>query len=557
MEKKLLIEINRTLGLMSIDKKILSEQWGQSIEKALINLGKKFETKFTSSVEKLLGKDISQATEAEIKNVLKNAELSQLTKKIANKITDNNFELIDDVFNKINKNDAAQLSSAYSELSGKLGIDKDWVKIVKDSYKEKISKSIPHRYKPIGEVESLTSKELKKLYSSNTFLINFKSLVRWGKDQFTSENKLIDEALSLIKTYGELGSGDSTKKTNIINRLDEVILTLGQKRKDSKGYINHWIDDNISDRVIRGKLKDLKGYKAITSLSEGKTKEDWIKNHGDFLKRRSELSKNLRGFVNPAKWTGKSLKNNYEGSVAKRWKDVLKGDNFKRLRNDYKWGMTLSPKDIVEYTKLFGLPSGVGLLAKEWIYSYLIIEALDSVLDYITDVNGHLLIDVYPENWAGRNTIVSHAKRYGLHFDNNDSDIKSGLDWITPYLKYISDNLLTLSSFIPGLIDDTYRGVNKLFNAIVYHKEINPEDVKTLKEDVKKVKDVVEKKGEEAKAKVETVVDKIENTEPGFRAWCLKNKKNFVSFGSDKIGYTNETPPNNSYTFNGNTFVPY
>jgi gas vesicle protein len=122
---------------------------------------------------------------------------------------------------------------------------------------------------------------------------------------------------------------------------------------------------------------------------------------------------------------------------------------------------------------------------------------------------------------------------------------------IIPWESYWSELIEIMNSDINGDIH------KKLKEILVKWKNIGNEELDRVKKEFDEYKKQMEKN---AKETVAPIVDEIANTEPGFKAFCLKNKYTFDGFG----GNSGRTIEKNSLGTNdwywdtsSNTFKPY
>ena len=270
--------------------------------------------------------------------------------------------------------------------------------------------------------------------------------------------------------------------------------------------------------------------------------------------RRRELLENLGGLFNPVRWTNKTWLNKTSGgSKWERWSQILgRSQNlegnakWEKLRNDFKWGMTLSPSQVAEYSRTFGIPKAIGLVTKEWVYSAIVFAGVSALTDLLTDVIGMALIKLkYPKDWYFYNSVLNNAISYDLHIggirknlSKDESYIQKALDIALPVFSYWLDELKTVSAYIPGGWDDILRLGVDFLHSFMY---LNVDGENITKEQLERL----QKQGSELFPLIENAIDKVtaefnkemsefekmtdnnRNTPAGFTKWIkLHNLEN-------------------------------
>ena len=145
------------------------------------------------------------------------------------------------------------------------------------------------------------------------------------EDMMTKQTELMDETLSLIKTYDTITN--AAQKVDIAKRIGDNIQTLTQKDKGNYKIIDEWIDTNVIDYKVKSKLKGADGYMDAAKIFDGKALEEWKKTYKVMSDRRMNIIKQANSMLNPFSWSKGMMKKNfgdvadgYSSQVAKKWK---------------------------------------------------------------------------------------------------------------------------------------------------------------------------------------------------------------------------------------------
>lgn len=185
---------------------IIEEQLAAFIKKLLPTL----ENKFISAIEAKLSKKIATATDAEITNAFKSAELATIRKEIAAAVYAAEKNMIDDVYSKYNMSVPGDASKAYSELQRK-GLNKSILRDVTSEWKAgKSSTSKPNPTATVmGGLDNLASKvtiqDIMKHVDADPI---FKTLLKNKKG-----------SRETLENWIEVNSGDMVSKDEIITKL--------------------------------------------------------------------------------------------------------------------------------------------------------------------------------------------------------------------------------------------------------------------------------------------------------------------------------------------------
>lgn len=415
------------------------------------------------------------------------------------------------------------------------------------------------KWEEIKPIEPSELKKLEKLYREKGIGASFfKSLRQFSQsviNMMTNQYKLMDETLALIKSLEDVGNSES--RTYIKKRIGDNLNLLTQRDTDNYLIINEWIDSNVLDYKLKNSIKELKGYQKAAALLNPETLATWKKTYGDMSTRRLKLLTQINSMINPLSWFGDNIAK-WEGTsvAAKRlnkWKSFFKGPEFAELRRYALLGQTKSLKALNEYAKLFGPIPAVFSVAKEYLWGYIYYSVIMGFIDYLTDLFGNVVRNVpYLNEWA---PIYRQILSYDEHIKQEGEliGVKS-LEGYRLFAKdlsnYIWEEATTLNTRIPGIIDDI--GVILLtMRQLLWSKE----DVDKFEEDLKKKKAQAEASRQKIvddanklKQKGVNAINKLENSEAGFRFFIGKD---WVDPNTKKSQlYGNET-----YTKNGDSYT--
>lgn len=427
--------------------------------------------------------------------------------------------------------------------------------------------------KPISTEEL---KKLEKLYRKKGLGSSFyKALKQFSKlvsDMMTKQFELMDETLSLIKSLAN--ESNAAYKTDILRKIGDNVKLLTQRDKDNYKIINEWIDTNVLDYKLKGKIKDLEGYQKAAALLPPETLETWRKTYGAFKDRRLKLLKQANSMLNPLSWFGDSIEK-WKGTSnsAKRkakWKAFLSGPEFAELRRWGFLGQTQSWEGIKKYANQFGTLPAVLNVSKELVYSYVVLSAVMAFLDYITDLLGNGIRNVpYINEWG---PVYKQILSYDEHIKKEDPTfdweaIEGYKHFFGDIRDYWADELKDLNVFFPGLFDNLGSFL-EFFRTLTLSKESIDKaiaETNRLKEKTEEARQKVVEKAEDAAKKVKVGVEKIENSETGFKVfikttWIDKENGESQLNGSetytkngDNYTITQDGEPYN-YKWNGKTF---
>ena len=212
-------------------------------------------------------------------------------------------------------------------------------------------------------------------------------------------------------------------------------------------------------------------------------------------------------------------------------------------------GSIKRPGEILEFINEKGYSKGIGnyLLFMEGVHTLGLPTFFTTMGMLGSSIKG--LVSGY-QNTTWWNEMKEIAKEeYTKPYKNEEGEYT--LMGIIPWESYWSELIDIMNSDING---DLHK---KLKETLVKWKNIGNEELDRVKKEFDEYKKQMEKK---AKETVAPIVDEIANTEPGFKAFCLKNKYTFDGFG----GNSGRTIEKNSLGTNdwywdtsSNTFKPY
>lgn len=388
--------------------------------------------------------------------------------------------------------------------------------------------------KPISREEL---KKLEKLYRQKGLGSSFyKALKQFSKsviDMMTKQFELMDETLSLIKSLAN--ESNAAYKTDILRKIGDNVKLLTQRDTDNYKIINEWIDTNVLDYKLKGKIKDLQGYQKAAALLNPETLATWRKTYGAFWDRRKKLLQQANSMLNPRSWFGDNIAK-WEGSSmsAKRWnklKAFYKGPEFAELRRYGGLGQTQSWEGIKKYADQFGTVPAVLNVSKELAYSYVALSAVMAFLDYITDLFGNAVRNVPLINeWA---PVYQQILSYDEHIKNEGSSdnykpIAGYQHFFGDLWGYYKEELKGLEFAFPGLIDDIGTFLEFLRTFTWTKEDIDKVNAETnkLKEKTEEARQKVVEKAEDATQKVNNTIQTVD------QSVMMKKFENFIK--SDK-----------------------
>lgn len=602
--KNLILEISTIQRLMT--GKLILEQWGSIIDD-VINIGSKIVGKLPDNVDNLISR-LSKTTNEEdaikiLSDIAKQSdEMSGIiVPKIMSTISDVERKTINDVKtlfkNEIDNGldpDYAK-SSAENWVNQNIKTDFDGVKdiIKKDilDYIDNVAKKSKTKPKPIvdnpkpnditgvsgqnwEQILPLSSDELTKLEKlyrqkglGQSFFRSMRQFSQRITDMITKQVALMDETLSLMKTLDE--TTNAAQKTDILRRIGDNIENLTKSDKDNYKIIDEWIDTNVPDYKLKSKLRGIEGYQKAAKIFDGSTLKKWKETYKAFWERRGELLNQANSMMNPASWFGASIRK-WPGDgrgekIFNKWKSFVKGPEFTELRNYILTGQTQKWSGIKKFREEFGMIPTIGNVAKELVYSYVVLSLLLGFLDYITDVLGNLVKNVGWLNQIG--PIKNQIDSYDKHIKSEDS--KEGLEksagGISNFFgdvgEYTFEELKTIQLQFPGLLDNFFAFWYDLRN-----KPISEENINDAKEKAEKLKEQIKTEQKKLENTANNIVNnelKFTNDIGGLVKWLTDVKKlNLIdedlpyikSVGDNTYTYEDAEGKIHTYEYSGNTF---
>jgi hypothetical protein len=555
--KKVLTEINRINELMG--NKLLTETkvattFITDFIQNLINVSNK--TDIINTLTKIKNNPKSFN---ELLNVLPKLKGNSLAKDLIEKLQNNivkktsEHSYIKDALNRGLSGDKI-INTMISRLETR------YPGIIDDELKQRLTKEIRSKIsvmkpknitdvveKKWGDVVPLSAKELlrlEKLYSQEglgkSFFRTMRTFQQSVNDMMTNQIKLMDETLTLIKTYNNITN--PADKTRLLLRIGDNFKTLTQRESENYNILNEWITSNIpaSSKTLKTKLAKVKGYKRAGLIADNTAYKEWSKNYKSLFERRKNLIKQANTLLNPASWLTPSIMKNKYGKdgggyllqVINKWKEILRGPEFSEIRRYTIAGQTQSLKGIRDYGKIYGTIPAVGNVAKELLYSYVVLAASLGVIDYITDVLGNLLRNFESVNDIElvKTQIDSYDKHINPDKSKNTNIEKSGKGFIQFFddsLIYTLEELEKGTAQIPGMLDNLGMWYYELRN-----KPVSDENAKELIN-----------QGNELKQEIEKNLEKIEQSGQekisGVKSNDVENFKTFLK--SDWGGAYDET----------------
>lgn len=524
-------------------------------------------------------KILSNLTDAqnEALNQLQNYLRTQIKNKKLSKAT---AEML--VNNWMNKNVQTEFDGVRKLLKQKLDdfIDTEFRNItVEPSLKPKpqnVTDVAGQTWENIKPISTGELKKLEKLYRQKGLGSSFyKALKQFSKsviDMMTKQFELMDETLSLIKSLAT--EPNAARKTDIAKRIGDNVALLTQRDTDNYKIINEWINTNVLDYKLNVKIKDLPGYQKAAALLNPETLATWKKTYGAFSDRRIKLFKQANSMLNPMSWFGDNIAK-WEGSSnnAKRWnkwKSFFKGPEFAELRRYAIGGQTQSWKGITKYAEQFGTVPAVLNVSKELVYSYVALSAVMAFVDYMTDLFGNVVRNVpYINEWGPvYQQILSydeHIKKEGS--SDNLAPVEGYKDFLVDMGSYYLDELKNKQVAFPGLLDDlgTFLHFIRTFGWTKEDVDKAIAEGNRIKQRAEEERQKLVEKAENTAQKVKVGVEKIENSETGFKVfikttWIDKeNGESQLNGGEtytkngDNYTITQDGEPYN-YKWNGKTF---
>lgn len=303
----------------------------------------------------------------------------------------------------------------------------------------------------------ISEKQVKRLAQNKEgFLASFKTLQQSIKDFFSTSLEQVEELMSLIKEMGE----EEPKNLKVIKeRISFLTESIQKKERSFFEQLNRWVDQNIvGDPNLKSELKNLDGFERAKKLSDGET----LKEINEKYKTYSERAKNLRGQYRSLffKW-GESFKKKYESDVGK-FNTIFSSPKFQELRNSYRLGSTLSPKQWMEISQELGLPSTIVKMGKEYALTYLywtaVLTLLETIWEYM--ISGLLKLETFQDsNFLLRQVYDEEGKEeFVVPESSEDIDYAEAL-MVNIWNNFLENLTDWETRVIPGLVDDTIMAV--------------------------------------------------------------------------------------------------
>lgn len=548
--KILIYEIAKMQKLMT--GTLILEQFTDLIDDFLVYAGK-LAGKLPDNVEQLIAKLSKTATEDEIIKVL--AEISKSSDELSQFIVPKIMRTMSDVERKYINEFKLAIKEA---INNGMDVDRvkssaeDWVEkniktefegikdlIKKDltDYSDNVARKVnppaskPSTPKPkpnnitdiAGQtwenIKPLSPNELKKLEKlyrqkglGQSFFKSMRIFRKSVEDMMTKQTELMDETLSLIKSYETVTN--AAQRTDIAKRIGNNVKILTQRDKTNYEIINEWIDTNVIDYKVKGKTKGIDGYINAAHIFDGKSLEEWKKKYKVLSDRRKQILLQLNSVVNPASWAPGVMKSkfgteratSYWLQVGEKWKQIVTGPKFAELRRYASTGQSQSWSGLNDFRKKFGFIPAIGNVAKEYLLNYVVLSISLAAIDFMTDYLGTKsrkwgLPDIKLFGYSSEEWLENQAKSWDQHINpekvNNTTEIeksvKGGLSLLGDIFSYLKDELTEIQVVIPGLIDDL---LSMYF--VSRNDEATEEEIETAI-----------KKGEELRNKIENEREKI------------------------------------------------
>ena len=389
-------------------------------------------------------------------------------------------------------------------------------------------------WEDIQPVSAIQLKRLEKLYRQKglgkSFFKSLKIFYQTVIDMMTKQYQLMDETLSLIKSLDTVEN--AAQKTDIAKKIGDNIQLLTERDIDNYLIIDEWVTTNVLDYQLKSKIKDLSGYQKAGALLNPETLATWKKTYGDFWTRRGKLFTQANSMLNPFSWFGDNIAK-WEGTSAyakrwNKWKSIMSGPEFAELRRYAKGGQTQSWEGIKKYADQFGEIPAVLNVSKELAYSYVALSAVLALTDYLTDLFGNVVRNVpYVNQLVPIKQQISsyneHIKKEGL--GTGVESVEGYGNFFKDLGTYYSDEFKDLNVFFPGLIDDlgVFLGLIRNFNFSEEEVEKIKAQGEKVKKEAKKAQESVVKSADTIITKGNEVVNKIEDTELGFRYFIMND----------------------------------
>ncbi len=577
--KILIYEIAKMQKLMT--GTLILEQFIDLIDDVLKNAGK-LAGKLPDNFERLVLKLEKAATEEETIKIL--ADMVKYSDEMASIIVPKVMSTISDIERKYINDFKSLLKEAVEngvDIERLKGSADDWVNknvktqfegvkdIIKkeltdyvDDVAKKVDKPKPPTPNPKPKPNNITDivgqsfenirplspdelKKLEKMYRQGGLGKSFFRAMRifWKsvQDMMTKQTELMDETLSLIKSYNTLTN--PAQKSDIAKRIGVNVETLTQKDKVNYEIINEWIDTNVLDYKAKIKIKGFDGYMNAARIFDGKALDEWKKTYKGLKERRTQILSQLNSMLNPASWTpgvmkskfGTQTATSYWLQVGEKWKQFIIGPKFAELRRYILTGQSQSWKGIEDFRKEFGFLPAIGNVAKEYLWNYVALSGLLASIDFMTDYLGaesqtKELPDVKIMGFSSKEWLKNQAESWDQHINpekvNNttkvEKSVRGGLELVGDFLKYFADEAVELNVVIPGVIDD----ILLMYDVSRNDKATEEERKNALtKGEVafNKIKSAMADIVNKSKNIVKSGINKLENTPLGFKTFIIKD----------------------------------
>jgi hypothetical protein len=491
--KILISEIARIQELMTGN--LILEQWTKIVDD-IIEYAGKLSGKLPDNVDNLIKKLGTVATEEETLKILSDIanqsdEMAQIIlPKIMSTISDVETKSINDFKSLIKQSfddglDPERLTASVDDwVNRNVQTNFDGIKqiIKKDLYDyvdgitqkqtpspKPTTKPKPKTKTDVGkqtweDITPLSDDELRnleKLYRQKGLGKSFFRLMRAFSqevmDMFKSQYKLMDETLSLIKSYN---IASATQKTDIGKKIGDNLKLLTNKEADNFTDINNWIETNVLDYKLKSKIKDLKGYKRAGAIFDNKAFVDWLGEYKQFFTRRRNLTTQMNSLLNPASWFGDNItkwKKDGGNAYLNKWKALISGQEFGELRRWAATGQTQKWSGIKKFKEDFGFLPAIGNVTKEIAWTYVRLAAIYTIADYLSDLFGNFVRDwdYINQNWW----IVKQINSYDEHSEKIntvlENDKAKGYEIFLKKLGlYGLEEIKELGLAIPGFSDE-------------------------------------------------------------------------------------------------------
>lgn len=332
-------------------------------------------------------------------------------------------------------------------------------------------------------------------------------------DFFTSSTKLIDETLSLTKSWSS-GELNPSQKNDLLKRISSNLENLAKKDARIFDDYNLWLETYIKpiDYRLYEKILKTEGYKKANSIYTGTALQEYEKNVLTYSQRRKLLAEQIKDVFYPSRWFGKNMLSRLktagkDSKISKweKWGKILNPSSaeFAEFRRWLLYGGTRTPQQYIEYgNKLGWLGLGKDLFLN-YLRRILWWNLWISVLDLVTDFASIPFaesewdyMDILKKNYSSyQDRAITKLLDINLEPEKDDSNMESLLKFMSrigvniPI--YYTDNLFQLQTAIPGIIDDVAILVQNMT------RKLSPEELEKLKVIAKEQKDkAIQKRNE-------------------------------------------------------------